>query len=161
MIGFGAEPLGDFGIVQLGVEDFDRDFAMQRLVDGAVDRAHAAAADAIQDAVLADVLPDHDPLNLEEIAAGSRRPGVSSRALQLESAWRDPAGSRAERRRFHFRLDALVGRAGDHNLARAGHFVLDTGRGVDDVAQNREFAAPGRSDVARQRDARVDGDPHL
>ena len=44
----GAETPGDRGIVQLGVEDLDRDFAMKRLVDRAVHRAHAATADAIR-----------------------------------------------------------------------------------------------------------------
>jgi hypothetical protein len=57
--GFRAEAFGDLGIVQLGVEDFNRDFAMQRLVNGLVDRAHTATADTVEDAVFADVLTNH------------------------------------------------------------------------------------------------------
>ncbi len=57
--GFGAEPARHFGIVQLGVEDLDRDFAVEGLVEGPEYGAHAAPADAIDHAVFADVLPDH------------------------------------------------------------------------------------------------------
>ena len=57
--GFGAEAPGDFRIVQLGVEDLDRDIAVEGVVEGAKDRAHAAPPHPIKHAVLADVLPDH------------------------------------------------------------------------------------------------------
>jgi hypothetical protein len=37
---FGPEALGDFRVVQFGIEDFDGHIAMEHLVHGAVDRAH-------------------------------------------------------------------------------------------------------------------------
>ena len=56
---FGPEPLGDFWIVQFGIQNFDRHLAMERFVQRPIDRAHAAAANPVQDPVLADILPDH------------------------------------------------------------------------------------------------------
>ena len=58
--GFRAEALGDFRIVQLGVENFDGDLAVQDLVHRAIHGPHAAASDAVEDVILADGAPDHD-----------------------------------------------------------------------------------------------------
>ena len=57
--GFGAEAARDLGVVQFGVENLDGDFAVEGLVDGSVHRTHAAASDAVQHTVFADVLPNH------------------------------------------------------------------------------------------------------
>ena len=56
---FGAEPLEDVAVVEIGVEDLDRDFAIERLVDRLVHGAHPAPAEAFDDAVLADGFTNH------------------------------------------------------------------------------------------------------
>ena len=61
VIGFRAKAFGDFRVVQLGVEDLDGDFAVQRLVDGTIDGAHAALPELVDNPVFSDVLPNHLP----------------------------------------------------------------------------------------------------
>ena len=63
---FGAEPLQDVAVAEVGVQDLDRDFAIERLVHRLVDGAHAAAAEALDDPVFADCFANHgrgDPQN--------------------------------------------------------------------------------------------------
>ncbi len=57
--GLAAESLQHVGVGQIGIEDLDRDFAIERLVDRFVDGAHAAATKLVDDAVLADSGADH------------------------------------------------------------------------------------------------------
>ena len=52
--GFAAEPLQHVGVGQIGIEDLDRDFTVERLVDRLVDGAHAAATELVDDAVFTD-----------------------------------------------------------------------------------------------------------
>ena len=54
-----AETLQHVGVGQVGIEDLDRDFAIERLVDRLVDGAHAAATELVDDAVLTDSGADH------------------------------------------------------------------------------------------------------
>ena len=54
----GTEPPADAGIVQLGVENLERDVAVQRLVHRAVHGAHAATADLFDDPVFPELLTD-------------------------------------------------------------------------------------------------------
>ena len=56
---FGPEALQRFGLGHVPVQDFDRDLALQRIVDGAVDGAHAAASEPVEDSVFADRTADH------------------------------------------------------------------------------------------------------
>ena len=51
---FGAEALEDFGIGNGGIQDLQRDFAAERVVDRLVDDARGAAAEFSDDAVFAD-----------------------------------------------------------------------------------------------------------
>ena len=62
--GFGAKPLEDVGVAKIGVEDLDRDFAVERLVDRLVHGPHTAPPEAFDDAVLADCFTDHDLLEV-------------------------------------------------------------------------------------------------
>ena len=57
--GLGAEPLEDVRVAEIGVEDLDRDFAIERLVDRFVDGAHAAPAKAFDDPILSDGFTNH------------------------------------------------------------------------------------------------------
>jgi hypothetical protein len=58
--GFGAEALDDGGIArEVGVEDFDRDGAVEVGFEGAVDGAHAAFADLRLDQIVFNLRSDH------------------------------------------------------------------------------------------------------
>ena len=56
---FRAEAFHHFAVGELGIEDLDRDFAVEGFVDGPVDRAHAAAAELCNDTILADSSANH------------------------------------------------------------------------------------------------------
>ena len=56
---FRAEAFHHIAVGELGVEDLDRDFAVERFIDGRVDRAHAAAAELFDDTILADRSANH------------------------------------------------------------------------------------------------------
>ena len=56
---FTAEALEDVRVAQFGIEDLDGDVAVERLVDGLVDRSHASAPEAIDDAVFAEGFSEH------------------------------------------------------------------------------------------------------
>ena len=56
---FGAKTAHEIVFDQLGADRLDRHLAIERLVDAAVDDAHAAAADLLDDSVLAQRLSDH------------------------------------------------------------------------------------------------------
>ena len=55
----GAEAAHEIVFDQLGADRLDRHLAIERFVDTAIDDAHAAAADLVEDAVLAQRLADH------------------------------------------------------------------------------------------------------
>jgi len=55
----GAEPLDDFRVGQVGIEGLDGNVAVQRLVDGTIHDSRAAAANLLDDAVLADGPANH------------------------------------------------------------------------------------------------------
>ena len=55
----GAEALQHIRVGQIGIEDLDRDFAVERLIDRLVDGSHTAATQLVDDAVLSDGGPDH------------------------------------------------------------------------------------------------------
>src|SRR5262245_9703214 len=55
-------------------------------------------------------------------------------------------------------LDAR--RLRDHDLIRCADGALETGRGVHHVAECRELFALGGSEIARERPAAVDRNPH-
>ncbi len=46
-------------VAEIGVEDLDGDFAIERLVDRLVHGPHAAPAEAFDDAILADGFTNH------------------------------------------------------------------------------------------------------
>ena len=50
------------GSTNVGQEPLDRERPLQRLVEGAVDRTHAARAEALVDAVIADALGQAGPI---------------------------------------------------------------------------------------------------
>ena len=79
----GAEPPRHFGIVQLGVEHLDRDFAIEGLVERAIDGTHAAAADAVEHTILADGLANH----LESFSRARGSPEREIRSLGC-ALWR-------------------------------------------------------------------------
>ena len=83
-LGLGDEAAAEVGILrQLVVEHLERDGAVERQVGGAVDDAHAAAADAAVDAVAGELLGDegigHPPVLLRAPQAGKGRTGVGDR----------------------------------------------------------------------------------
>ena len=55
----GAETLQQVRVGQVGIEDLDRDLAVERLVHRLVDGAHTAATQLVENAVLSDGGPDH------------------------------------------------------------------------------------------------------
>src|SRR5262249_9452652 len=52
----GPEPLG---VVEIRVEEFDRDFTIERFVDGAIHAAHPAAGEVLEQPVLTELTSDH------------------------------------------------------------------------------------------------------
>ena len=63
-------------VVQIGIERLDGDVTVQALVTGAIDRAHAAAADPLEDFVFSDVLANQRLQGLDRRSSGrsSRSP---------------------------------------------------------------------------------------
>ena len=133
---FRPKALGNFGIVQFGIQNFDRHIAMKRLVQRPIDRTHAPAAYPVQYPVLADILPDHNGYIVAETRRGSFLLGQkryddlkrSVDCVDLERSGPAPKVAGSERPDLdviEVVLDALVGRAGDDDLARSGDLVLD------------------------------------
>ena len=56
---FGAEARHHVLLVQIGAEDLDRDFTVERLVDGLVHDTHTAAPEGFDDSIFAERFSYH------------------------------------------------------------------------------------------------------
>ncbi len=94
----GAETLQHIRVGQVGIEDLDRDLAVERLIDRLVDGAHTAATQLVDDAVLSDGGPDHCWKSWQEpkfVSVGGPIPLVKPvRSLDK----RDPCRTRSRKR---------------------------------------------------------------
>ena len=87
---FRAEAFHHIAVGELGIEDLDRDFAVEGFVDGPVDRAHAAAAELCDDTILADGSANHKEMF-------RMRPMIEMYVAPPEVSIRGPEGCRAKR----------------------------------------------------------------
>ncbi len=71
---FCPEPFHDVRVGELRVEHFDRDLAIERLVDSFVDGAHAAAPKLSDNAIFADGLANHEGSTSTRISAPKDSP---------------------------------------------------------------------------------------
>jgi hypothetical protein len=126
--GLAGQPVGGAGIGAVGAQQLERDAPLEPLVDGLVDHAHAALAEAADDAVVADAL------------AGAI---VSRRRLAIGVGHRGDAGAGGVVQRRRAEEGVALGVAGDER----SHFGLE--RGVAGAGR-RQVGVPVGA-VARDR----------
>src|SRR5207244_13033833 len=85
----GLKVLHELAVTELRIQHFDRDFAIERLVDRLVHNSQGAPAELLDESVFTDGFSDHAalgsfPLRKEKLYAATERPvNASERAVAL------------------------------------------------------------------------------